>query len=239
MRTGYRYLCVVLVALLSLTAEANADQLTVVRVVDGDTYELSDGSKVRLIGVDTPESHYSYKLMNDVERSHREREIIQEYGSLATLYAMKLVLGKPVQLVYDDANAATGHRDRFGRTLAYINVLDEEGNSLYCLNDRLIFDGYANTYVKYPFARMEWYRAAEGIARTEGRGFWNPGFDTTNEEQRLQPVLKQGEVVYVTRTGSKYHRATCSSLRRSKIKLEPGHKGHYDACKICKPPQVL
>lgn len=239
MRTGFRYLNIFLFALLTLSAQAEAQSLTIVRVVDGDTYELSDGRKVRLIGVDTPESHYSYKLMNDAERSMREREIIQEYGSLATLYAMKLVLNKPVSLVFDDANAATGHRDRFGRTLAYINVLDDDGNPVYCLNDRLIFDGYANTYVKYPFARMNWYRDAEGIARSEGRGFWNPGFDTASAGQQLQPTLATGEVVYVTRTGSKYHRATCRSLRRSKIELDPGHEHDYDACKICKPPQIM
>ena len=32
------------------------------RVVDGDTLNLSNGQKVRLIGVDTPEVHYSDKL---------------------------------------------------------------------------------------------------------------------------------------------------------------------------------
>ena len=209
------------------------------RVIDGDTYELSDGSKVRLIGIDTPESHYSYKLVNDSERSHRDSDIIQTYGTLATMYAIDLVLNKPVQIVFDDANSATGNRDRFGRTLAYLNVLDEQGNALYCLNDRLIFDGYANAYVKYPFSRMEWYRVAETLARTEGRGFWSPDYDP--EYELSKPAFDFGttDAIYVTRTGTKYHRATCRSLRQSKIVLEPGHEGHYDACKICKPPRVL
>ena len=45
------------------------------------------------------------------------------------------------------------------------------------------------------------------------------------------------EIVYVTKTGSKYHRADCSSLRSSKIatSLEAAAARHQP-CKICKPP---
>ena len=43
--------------------------------------------------------------------------------------------------------------------------------------------------------------------------------------------------VYVTKTGTKYHRADCRSLRQSKIamKLKDAAK-KYSPCKICKPP---
>ena len=60
-------LTVLLVALLA--GSASAQQLTVSRVVDGDTFELSDGRTVRLIGVDTPEKHMSSKLRRDARRS--------------------------------------------------------------------------------------------------------------------------------------------------------------------------
>lgn len=44
--------------------------------------------------------------------------------------------------------------------------------------------------------------------------------------------------VYITRTGSKYHRSGCRYLRQSKIaktlKWVKAH--HYGACKICRPP---
>ena len=55
------------------------------------------------------------------------------------------------------------------------------------------------------------------------------------------PVLDeqpQAEAVYVTRTGKKYHRGSCSSLRRSKIPISLAEaKLGYGACSRCNPPQ--
>lgn len=50
-------------------------------------------------------------------------------------------------------------------------------------------------------------------------------------------ALAQAEKVYVTRTGSKYHRASCTSLRSSAIEMLLAEAAaHYDACRICRPP---
>ena len=66
--------------------------------------------------------------------------------------------------------------------------------------------------------------------------------------RRLAPVLAfllisvsalsaQAETVYVTKTGAKYHRAGCVSLRSSSIPMPLSEAaGKYGACKICKPP---
>jgi len=45
--------------------------------------------------------------------------------------------------------------------------------------------------------------------------------------------------VYVTETGSKYHRAGCSSLRHSKraMSLKEAKAAGYTACKRCHPPK--
>jgi len=45
-------------------------------------------------------------------------------------------------------------------------------------------------------------------------------------------------VVYVTKTGDKYHTEKCSSLRSSKIAitLEEAFSKGYEPCKVCKPP---
>jgi len=49
--------------LLVPTSHSNAQNLTVARVVvDGDTIDLSDGTRVRLIGIDTPDKWQSEKL---------------------------------------------------------------------------------------------------------------------------------------------------------------------------------
>jgi hypothetical protein len=45
-------------------------------------------------------------------------------------------------------------------------------------------------------------------------------------------------VVYVTKTGAKYHKDGCSSLRSSKIEITLGEavKKGYEPCQVCKPP---
>lgn len=45
--------------------------------------------------------------------------------------------------------------------------------------------------------------------------------------------------VYITKTGTKYHRENCSSLRSSciPISLSEAKQRGYEPCKICKPPQ--
>ena len=44
------------------------------------------------------------------------------------------------------------------------------------------------------------------------------------------------ETVYVTRTGAKYHRETCSSLRYSKRAIRLKDAGGYGPCSRCSPP---
>jgi len=45
------------------------------------------------------------------------------------------------------------------------------------------------------------------------------------------------QVVYVTKTGDKYHKSSCHYLKRSKIKITKSEAQSlgYTACKVCKP----
>jgi hypothetical protein len=48
------------------------------------------------------------------------------------------------------------------------------------------------------------------------------------------------EIVYVTKTGAKYHRAGCTSLRLSKIAMTLAAAAEiYGPCKICNPPTLV
>jgi Staphylococcal nuclease homologue len=67
---------------------AQSPTVLVTRVIDGDTLELSTGEKVRLIGVDTPETK-------------DPRKPVQYFGKEATAFTKQLVEGKPVRLEYD------------------------------------------------------------------------------------------------------------------------------------------
>ena len=65
---------------------AQADDLFyVARVVDGDTLKLSDGRKVRLIGIDTPELHYGSKLLKDAKKA--DEDILFLYSPLVKMRA--------------------------------------------------------------------------------------------------------------------------------------------------------
>ena len=109
-------------------------------VIDGDTFlTVIDGEeiKVRLIGVDTPES------VNEVNPEKNCKE-----GNIASDYTKKLLAGETVYLEYDINKTYD-----YGRTLAYV-YLDESGSDM--VQERLLKDGMANVIsvgsnIKYLF----------------------------------------------------------------------------------------
>ncbi len=122
---------------------------TVVRVVDGDTVILNGRERVRLIGVDTPET---------VD----PRRPIQYFGKEASAFTKRMVEGKRVRLEYDQTR-----KDRYGRTLAYVYL--EDGTHL---NAEIVKRGYGHAYTRFPFRYMEEFRRYEREAREAGRGLW-------------------------------------------------------------------
>ena len=122
----------------------------VTRVLDGDTVELENGTKIRYLHVDTPE------LSQGVEEPH------QCMGDEARVLNETLVLEKTVSLEYD-FNCVDG----YGRTLAFVSV---EGRSV---NETLIERGYAELLIREPnVAREETYRALEAAAQEAKAGIW-------------------------------------------------------------------
>ena len=100
------------------------EKVHVDRVVDGDTFvaKKSNGEqiKVRLIGVDTPETV-------------KPNTPVQPYGKEASNYSKQHLNNKDVYLEYDKEK-----EDRYGRTLAYV-WLDEK--TMY--NEELVKKGLA------------------------------------------------------------------------------------------------
>ena len=127
----------------------------VTRVVDGDTLRVRLGradERVRLIGVDTPES---VKPGTPVECFAKE----------AAAHTGELVPpGTAVRLVRD-----TEARDRYGRLLAYV-YRAHDGRFV---NLALAEDGFAAPLTIPPnVAHAEEFAAAAGRARLAGRGLW-------------------------------------------------------------------
>lgn len=67
----------------------------------------------------------------------------------------------------------------------------------------------------------------------------NTGSTTVSDTKNNQNDTHDDITVYITKTGSKYHREGCSSLRSSSIpiSLSEAKQRGYEPCKICKPPQ--
>jgi micrococcal nuclease len=142
------------------------DEIAVVaRVVDGDTFVLSTGERVRLLGIDSPEKHESQKLDRDALSSGRDKETIKKLGELSSLYAEKLVLNKTVKLVKEPNHE---DKDRYGRLLRYVYL--EDGISV---NEKMIRDGYAYVYDRFPLSVLDEYRKLEREARENKWGLWN------------------------------------------------------------------
>ena len=130
----------------------------VARVVDGDTLNCADGTRVRLIGMDTPE------LAQAPFGREAQRALVR--------------LAPPGSTVHLERDVTA--RDRYGRTLAWVWA----GDTL--VNEALVRRGFAVLYtippnVKYA-GRIE---RAQKAARGASAGLWaRNGFDCLPKDAR-------------------------------------------------------
>jgi micrococcal nuclease len=146
--------------------DSSGEFMTVLRVVDGDTFEMENKDRVRLLGIDTPEKYESKKLDKDVESSGMDKKTVKKLGKLASDYVRGFVEGRKVRLERDPVN---DDKDRYGRLLRYVYL--EDGT---CVNAKIIKDGYAQVYEKFPISKMDEFRKFQREARENNRGLWGP-----------------------------------------------------------------
>lgn len=140
---------------ISQESETRDGFFLVKKVVDGDTFYVDDGSKkglkVRLIGVDTPETRRT------------GRKEIGYFGKEAKEYMISLIANKKVRLELD-----VKQFDRYQRTLAYVYL--EDGTFV---NAELIKNGFAMVMTIPPNVKFadEFVRLQQE-ARANNRGLW-------------------------------------------------------------------
>lgn len=131
--------------------------VTLVRIVDGDTLVVDlagQEERVRIIGIDTPES---VKPNSPVEcfaheASEHTKGLLEATGEL---------------VIETDPTQDT--RDRNGRLLAHVFA---DGVNI---GEQLIRDGYAYEYTyRDPYVYQRAYQQAQREAREVGRGLWSP-----------------------------------------------------------------
>ena len=139
-----------------LDTPASSDVVWLVtKVVDGDTIWVEGEGKrlkVRLIGVDTPET------------VHPTKEV-ECYGSESSDFAKETLSGTQVAIVTD---ASQGEVDKYGRTLAYVFLPDGQ-----LFQELLVSGGYAYEYTfDQPYKYRDLLIEVEKQARLNGAGLW-------------------------------------------------------------------
>ena len=125
----------------------------VLRAVDGDTLLLADDTRVRLLGVDTPETK-------------RPEAPVEPWGAEAHEFTRSYVEGRTVRLEFDKER-----HDKYDRVLAYVYLGD------WFLNEELIRAGMGRAITNHPYseAMKRRFRAAEREAQQQRRGIWSGG----------------------------------------------------------------
>ena len=141
----------------------NYDDILVKRVIDGDTLELENGQRLRLIGIDTPEVDTNDRLYKQAQKSQTDIQAIMELGKQASRFTCKLVEGKRVKVTFD-----VERHDRYGRLLGYVYLKDGT-----FINAKIIQDGYASLLTVPPNVKyVELFRSLYKEARENNRGLW-------------------------------------------------------------------
>jgi micrococcal nuclease len=135
-----------------------AGSWVVTRVVDGDTIEVKNNSevqKVRVIGVNTPET---------VD----PRREVECFGKEASEKAKELLEGKSVRLSSDPTQSDS---DRYGRILRYITMSEGIDYGLVMIREGFAYEyTYDNMYQK-----QAEYKKAQTEAANAQRGLWGDG----------------------------------------------------------------
>lgn len=156
----------------AVSSSAKLEKATVTHHTDGDTigvtFENGKYAKVRLIGVNTPESTTKH----------------EQYGEQASNYTKYQLFGKTVYLESD-----VGDKDKYGRLLRYVwiskpDAIDESEIRSKMFNAILAYNGYAEQMTIQPNVKYaEYFKKFCAEARENNRGLWsiNPNGTTKGD----------------------------------------------------------
>ncbi len=212
------------------------------RVIDGDTVHVycnDRKEKLRLVGIDTPETKHPFKP-------------VEYYGPEASKRAKSLMpKGTLVWLAYGKRpQRGKKPRGKYGRLLTYIFTQDTK-----MFNAGMIRDGFAFAMRRYPHTYMDRFIALENKAKQARRGMWSDPakvrecvegdkayrrlkkkcLKKLGYPRRFQWVIGQKDKkVYITRSSRSYFRTNpyqrilfCSVEDARQAGYNPAQPGQY------------
>ena len=177
-------------------------------VVDGDTLIIENGIRIRLLGIDAPES-------------------VECFGGESKQRLSALVLGQEILLEKDQTAS-----DNYDRLLRYVVLRNEnpEIDDVH-INNELVRGGYAKSaYVKPNRRYLSQFQASEREAQEEESGMWG----ACEIEVKAEPEREQdsdpfsNECVIKGNIGKSYEKdyflPGCPNYKRVKIDPRKGEK---------------
>jgi micrococcal nuclease len=232
MQTRCTILLTIFLTIAATLAQAETITGNVVAVADGDTITVlleETPIKIRFHGIDTPEKK-------------------QDYGTAAKNFTADRCFDQLVTVVVTDT-------DRYGRKVGLV-VLDDGR----VLNHELVAAGMAHWYEEYApndttlqtlhaeakaAKRGLWSRpdaiAPADFRRGQGSGKavpYNPpsAQDEGGYSKKVTGMAGGRGSVYVTKSGSRFHRKGCRFLKSSSKLIDSANaRANYSPCGVCRP----
>jgi micrococcal nuclease len=168
MRKQIKALSLVFVLALVSSPIYAQQKTTVTRVIDGDVIQIIYGGvekRVRLIGIDAPESRIDRKALKEANMNEYDIEEIAEMGAKAKAYVNSLIKrGNFITIEFD-----VKEMDRYGRLLCYVYLSNGK-----MLNEEIVKAGYANVKSIPPNVKYkDRFLNAFKYAKESERGLWD------------------------------------------------------------------
>ena len=133
------------------------EEIKVIRIIDGDTFETVSGEKVRMIGINAPE-------ISDI------------FGVEAKEHLKNLIENEYITLIGDQLS---NDKDMYQRLLRYVYLNGVD------INKKMIDDGFAFAYLKYKFSKSAEYKLAQLQSKENLLGIWGDKEDSNNKAEKI------------------------------------------------------
>jgi endonuclease YncB( thermonuclease family) len=201
-----------------------------------EVVRVADVNRV-VVRVDGEEVEIRLHGVSPIRDAEKVGELTTDVGWLA---ASNLLRGESVYLL----NRASHH---VGDATIEVASMYRAPDGLF-VNLELIRQGYARSDLNAGDELVKVFGRFEDRARSLEKGMWGSArIPLAAASKRVTDGSAQGApskpvsdsmIVYVTKSGSKYHLEGCGHLRNSRIPTKLGEaRKKYEPCKTCRPPK--